>query len=172
MFKYIISLIFAVFLIFFGITIIMDPTGTMVAFAIIISILMIITGITNIFLYINLHDFKGSIYYLIEGAISIILGIMLISSRQALENFLPLLVGFWIALKSATTIITAIEWKKRNYTAYKPLLIGGIMGILIALLIAAVPQIISVYISLIIGIGIIIIGLIIIFFAWNIKRLS
>lgn len=170
--NYLISLIFAVILIIFGAIIIMNPTGTMAAFALIISILMIITGLTNLFLYFNLRDFKGSVYYLIEGGISILLGIMLLSSQSALENFLPLLVGFWIALKSITAIITAIEWRKRNYSAWKSLMTGGIIGILLALLIAAVPKIVSVYISLVIGISLIIIGLFIIVFVFNLKRIS
>ena len=72
---------------------------------------------------------------------------MLLSSQSALENFLPLLVGFWIALKSVTAVVTAVEWKKRSYPAWKVLMAGGIAGILLALLIAAVPKIVSVYIK-------------------------
>lgn len=170
--SYLASIIFSVLLIIFGVIIIMNPTGTMTAFALIISILMIISGLTNIFLFISLRDFKGSIYYLIEGGISIILGIMLLSSQSALENLLPLLVGFWIALKSVTAVVTAVEWKKRSYPAWKSLMAGGIVGILLALLIAAVPKIVSVYISLVIGIAMIIIGVIIILFVFNLKRIS
>ncbi len=113
--NYLTSIIFAVLLIVFGVIIIMNPAGTMAAFALIISILMIFTGLANIFLFISLRDFKGSIYYLIEGGISILIGVMLLSSQSALENFLPLLVGFWIALKSVTAVVTAVEWKKRSY---------------------------------------------------------
>ena len=170
--SYLASIIFSVLLIIFGVIIIMNPTGTMTAFALVISILMIISGLTNIFLFISLRDFKGSIYYLIEGGISIILGIMLLSSQSALENLLPLLVGFWIALKSVTAVVTAVEWKKRSYPAWKSLMAGGIVGILLALLIAAVPKIVSVYISLVIGIAMIIIGVIIILFVFNLKRIS
>lgn len=170
--NYFMSIIFSVILILFGIIIIANPAGTMTAFAVIISIIMIITGLANIFLYINLRDFKGSIYYLIEGGISVILGIMLISSQSALENFLPLLIGFWIALKSVTAVVTAVEWKKRSYTTWKPLLTGGIVGILIALLIAAVPKIVSVYISLILGISFITVGAVIILFVLYLKKNS
>lgn len=170
--SYLASIIFSVLIIIFGVIIIMNPAGTMTAFAIMISILMIVSGLTNIFLFISLRDFKGSVYYLIEGGISIILGIMLLSSQSALENLLPLLVGFWIALKSVTAVVTAIEWKKRNYPAWKSLMAGGIIGILLALLIAAVPKIVSVYISLVLGIAMIIIGVVIILFVINLRRIS
>ena len=170
--SYLISLVFSVLLIVLGVVIIMNPAGTMAAFTLIISILMIISGITNIFLYMGLRDFKGAVYYLIEGGISIILGIMLMSSQSVLENFLPLAVGFWIALKSITAVVTAVEWKKRNYYAWKSLMAGGIIGILIALLIAAVPKIVSVYISLVLGIGMIITGIVIIIFIINIRRMT
>ena len=170
--SYLASIIFSVLLIIFGVIIIMNPAGTMTAFALIISIVMIITGLTNIFLFMSLRDFKGSIYYLIEGGISIILGIMLLSSQSALENLLPLLVGFWIALKSVTAVVTAIEWKKRSYPAWKSLMTGGIIGILLALLIAAVPKIVSVYISLVLGIAMIIVGVVIILFVINLRRIS
>lgn len=170
--SYLASIIFSVLLIIFGVIIIMNPAGTMTAFALIISIVMIITGLTNIFLFMSLRDFKGSIYYLIEGGISIILGIMLLSSQSALENLLPFLIGFWIALKSVTAVVTAIEWKKRTYPAWKSLMTGGIIGILLALLIAAVPKIVSVYISLVLGIAMIIVGVVIILFVINLRRIS
>ena len=63
--SYLTSIIFSVLLIIFGVIIIMNPAGTMTAFAIMISILMIVSGLTNIFLFMSLRDFKGSIYYLI-----------------------------------------------------------------------------------------------------------
>ena len=170
--SYLAGIIFSVLLIIFGVIIIMNPASTMTAFAIIISILMIVSGLTNLFLFISLRDFKGSIYYLIEGGISILLGIMLLSSQSALENLLPLLVGFWIALKSVTAVVTAVEWKKRSYPAWKSLMTGGIIGILLALLIAAIPKIVSVYISLVLGIAMIIIGLVIILFVINLRRIS
>lgn len=170
--SYLISIIFSVILILFGIIVITNPAGTMAAFAVIISIIMIVTGIANIFLYLNLRDFKGAAYYLVEGGVSVVLGIMLISSRSALENFLPLLIGFWIALKGVTAVITAIEWKKRGITAWKSLMAGGIAGILVAVLIAAVPKIVSVYISLILGIAMIAVGIIIIIFVLNLKRIT
>ena len=56
--NYLTSIIFAVLLIVFGVIIIMNPAGTMAAFALIISILMIFTGLANIFLFISLIDFK------------------------------------------------------------------------------------------------------------------
>lgn len=170
--SYLASIIFSVLIIIFGVIIIMNPAGTMTAFAIMISILMIVSGLTNIFLFISLRDFKGSVYYLIEGGISIILGIMLLSNQSALENLLPFLIGFWIALKSVTAVVTAIEWKKRTYPAWKSLMTGGIIGILLALLIAAVPKIVSVYISLVLGIAMIIVGVVIILFVINLRRIS
>lgn len=170
--SYLASIIFSVLIIIFGVIIIMNPAGTMTAFAIMISILMIVSGLTNIFLFISLRDFKGSIYYLIEGGISIILGIMLLSSQSALENLLPFLIGFWIALKSVTAVVTAIEWKKRTYPAWKSLMTGGIIGILLALLIAAVPKIVSMSISLMLGITMIIMGIVIIVFVINLRRIS
>ena len=170
--SYLASIIFSVLIIIFGVIIIMNPAGTMTAFAIMISILMIVSGLTNIFLFISLRDFKGSVYYLIEGGISIILGIMLLSSQSALENLLPFLIGFWIALKSVTAVVTAIEWKKRTYPTWKSLMTGGIIGILLALLIAAVPKIVSMSISLMLGITMIIMGIVIIVFVINLRKIS
>lgn len=168
--SYLSSIIFAILIIIFGGIIIANPEGTMAAFAVFISIIMIFTGILNIMLYRSLKGFKGSIYYLIEGAISVIIAILLLSSAEALKNFVPLLVGFWIALKSATAIITAIEFKKVNNPNFKPILAGGFIGILLALLIAAFPKIVSVYISLILGIAFIAVGLFIIFIAFKMKK--
>lgn len=170
MFSYFSAIIFSILIIIFGGIIIANPDGTMAAFAVFISIVMIITGIFNIMLFRSMKEFKGSIYYLVEGAISIIIAILLLSSAEALKNFVPLLVGFWIALKSATAIITAIEFKKSDNPNYKPILTGGIIGLLLALLIAAFPKIVSVYISLILGIAFIAAGAFIIFFAYRMRK--
>lgn len=169
-FNYISTIIFSVLLIIFGGIIIANPEGTMAAFAVFISIIMIITGIFNITLYRSMKEFKGSIYYLIEGAVSIIIAILLLSSAEALKNFVPLLIGFWIALKSATAIITAIEFKKGDNPNYKPILTGGVLGIALALLIAAFPKIVSIYISFILGIAFIAVGVFIIFFAYKMHK--
>lgn len=59
--------------------------------------------------------------------------------------------------------------EKRSYPAWKVLMAGGIAGILLALLIAAVPKIVSVYISLVLGIAMIIVGVAIILFVINLK---
>ena len=80
-FNYISTIIFSVLLIIFGGIIIANPEGTMAAFAVFISIIMIITGIFNITLYRSMKEFKGSIYYLIEGAVSIIIAILLLSIK-------------------------------------------------------------------------------------------
>lgn len=169
-FNYLSAIIFSVLIIIFGGIIIANPDGTMAAFAVFISIVMIITGIFNIMLFRSMKDFKGSFFYLIEGALSIIIAIMLLSSAEALKNFVPLLVGFWIALKSATAIITAVEFKKNSNPNYKPILIGGIVGIALALLIAAFPKIVSVYISLILGIAFIIAGVFVLFFSYRMRK--
>lgn len=169
-FSYLTTIIFSVLIIIFGGVIIANPDGTMAAFAVFISIVMIITGILNIMLFRSMREFKGSFFYLIEGAVSIIIAIMLLSSAEALKNFVPLLIGFWIALKSATAIITAIEFKKNNNPNYKPILTGGIIGLALALLIAAFPKIVSVYISLILGIAFITAGVFIIFFAYKMRK--
>ena len=169
-FNYISTIIFSVLLIIFGGIIIANPEGTMAAFAVFISIIMIITGIFNITLYRSMKEFKGSVYYLIEGAVSIIIAILLLSSAEALKNFVPLLIGFWIALKSATAIITSIEFKKCENTNYNPILTGGVLGIALALLIAAFPKIVSIYISFILGIAFIAVGVFIIFFAYRMRK--
>ena len=169
-FNYISTIIFSVLLIIFGGIIIANPEGTMAAFAVFISIIMIITGIFNITLYRSMKEFKGSIYYLIEGAVSIIIAILLLSSAEALKNFVPLLIGFWIALKSATAIITAVEFKKGDNPNYQPVLTGGVLGIALALLIAAFPKIVSIYISFILGIAFIAVGAFIIFFAYKMRQ--
>ena len=83
---------------------------------------------------------------------------------------MPLLIGFWIALKSATAIITAIEFKKGDNPNYKPILTGGVLGIALALLIAAFPKIVSIYISFILGIAFIAVGVFIIFFAYRMRK--
>ena len=49
--SYLASIIFSVLLMIFGVIIIMNPAGTMTAFAVIISILMIVSGLTYIFIY-------------------------------------------------------------------------------------------------------------------------
>lgn len=170
--NYFSAILFSVLIIIFGIVIILNPEGTMAAFAVFISIVMIITGVFNIMLYRSMKEFKGSIYYLIEGALSVILAIMLLSSAEALKNFVPLLVGFWIALKSVTAVVTAIEFKKNSNPNFKPLLAGGVIGILLALLIAAFPKIISVYISFILGGAFIAVGVFIIFFAYKMRKID
>ena len=54
--SYLMSIVFSVLLIVLGVVIIMNPAGTMAAFTLLISILMIISGITNVFLFVTLFS--------------------------------------------------------------------------------------------------------------------
>ncbi len=162
----------AILCIILGVIVIANPSGTMASFAVLISAAMIIAGIFNIYYAVLVTRFKGkkAVYFLAEGIISALLGILLLSNTEALKNLIPLMVGFWIALKGTTSIISAIDMKKYNHPRWNIFLTAGICAVLIAVLIAAFPAIISVYLSLILGLFLILIGiLLILFLFYNIK---
>lgn len=167
------TIITSILSIILGIIIIANPSKTMAFFAILFSITIIIVGIATLYnAFIIRYQYSKSkiIYYIIEGIISIVLGIMLLSSYDALKNFIPLLIGFWIALKGVTSIVSALEMKKFNNPRWNIFLFVGIIFLIFAFLIAAFPIIISVYLSLIIGIFLIITGVLLLLYIYYINR--
>lgn len=170
--SFVLGIVFGALTVALGIIILFNPVATVAAITVLISILMVITGIGNIFFYFNTREFKGAIYYLIEGLISLVIGMLILSSEDALKNFIPLLIAFWLILKGVSIIISSIDMKKRGYASWKYMLTGGIAAIIAGFTITAFPAIMSVYISVIIGAAFAAIGAAMIVILFRLRKLS
>ena len=150
------SFIFSIILGLLGFAILFNPVKTVVIITILLSIIMIVSGIANLSVFFSLKTVSSSYFFLIEGIISIVLGLIVLMNENARENLLPLLIAFWIILKSITAIVTSTTLKRIGNSAWLYLFSWGIIGIIIGFLITAFPQIMQFYISFIIG-GIVVI---------------
>lgn len=171
-FSFIGSIIFSILFIILGLGMVAHPTGVVVAITIFISIMMILSGIANIGIFSAFRGTSGSIYYLIDGIISILIGILIISSDDALQNFVPYLIGFWLVLKGVSTLVASFELKRRLFNQWGYMLIGGILVTILGVVVIFFPIIVQVYIGVVVGVISIIAGAVGLVLALRFRKMS
>lgn len=75
------------------------------------------------------------------GAISIIFGILLIKNPDAIVNFIPIVIGIVIILKSAIKIQYAFELKSQNNNIWVKTIIISIISTICGLLLVLKPEV-------------------------------
>lgn len=168
---YLIALIFSIIFGLLGLTIIFNPVKTVIVITILLSIIIIVSGLGNLFVFFNLRTIETSYFLLLEGIISIVLGIFIIANDNGRENILPFLIAFWIILKSLTAIITSVTLKKVDNPSWRYFLSWGIIGIILGLLVTAFPKIMIFYISFIIGGIVLLISLLLIYTLIKVRKI-
>lgn len=168
--KFIIGMIFSILLAVFGVLIILNPTLTMSVITIFISIFIIITGISNIFLYITMRELPIAVYFIIEGIISIILGILIITNEDLTKNFLPYMIAAWLILKSITGFTALYDLYKIGSIHWKKVAFISVLLLAAGILIIFKPVIINVYLSFILGILTIIFALVLMIVLYTLKK--
>ncbi|MHA7101374.1 HdeD family acid-resistance protein [Roseivirga pacifica] len=160
----------AIFIIL-GFYIMSVPAESFVALTVLLAIGMFFDGIGDIFFSItNRTRMHGWGWHLAIGCMSALLGISLIMYPEVGMRVLPLYVGFWILLKGALLSGVAFELKRHeNGYWWLVLFLGGLNG-LFGILMILNPLFGATVIVVIAGLGIISIGVSLIFVAFRVRH--
>jgi len=125
-------LLFGVLLIVFAIWIFMTPLESYVGLAFAFSFLVFANGISHIYFSIsNRQVLEGWGWYLANGIMELLIGLVLIIYPELSVTSLPFIVGFWLMFKSGFIIGTAFDLRRYGVLDWGYLLLLGItVGIL------------------------------------------
>ncbi|ACN82598.1 DUF308 domain-containing protein [Brachyspira hyodysenteriae] len=153
-------LIFGILLIISGIATLFNPIETVLMLAYIIGFLTIFSGISAIFYYFSLIDKSGSTLILLDGIISTICGIIIISNLQISGAFVPYMAAFFVIVRGVVAISSSIELKKFGYNQWGLSMLSGILTLIAGIILTFNPILGAVYVSVVLGLALILYGII------------
>ncbi|MEI0580499.1 HdeD family acid-resistance protein [Brachyspira pilosicoli] len=153
-------LIFGILLIISGVATMFNPVETVLVLAYIIGFLTIFSGISAIFYFFSLRHLANSTLILIDGIISTICGIIIISNLTISGAFIPYMVSFFVIVRGVVAISSSLELKREGYTKWGLSLFSGLLTLLAGIILAFNPILGAVYVSVILGLGLILYGIV------------
>ena len=159
-FSRVLWLIFGIALIISGIVAIKYPLNTTIAVAYIIGFLMIFSGISSIFYFAGLRHLAGSSIILLDGIVSTICGIIIISNLLISAAVIPYFIAIFTIVRGAVSIASSIDLKKHGYDKWGWTLFSGILTVIAGIILTFNPLLGTVYLSVVLGLGLILYGII------------
>ena len=154
--KYV-SLISGLLFLISGIYMIYNPLFIAYTMNIIFCILLIIEGVSQISAYMYEKHESRSIWRLIEGIISIVIGIyFFIGDSLGLPLAFITVIGIWLIIIGISRLMMARRVMEFERNIAKRLIVAGILEIIFGIIAVARPVAISNYIAYLIAIALII----------------
>lgn len=158
-------------LIILGILLVFKSEFTIMAIAYIIGAILIALGVIALIRFIrNITTNQKSELDIVYGLGTIILGILVIKSHQAIASIIPFAIGVGIIISSSTKLQCALELKTTNNPQWKITMLVSIISVICGVILLFNPFKGAVIITQIVGAFIILYGVLDIISTITIKR--
>ncbi|MGN0201999.1 MAG: HdeD family acid-resistance protein [Candidatus Cryptobacteroides sp.] len=144
-----------------GIICLSNPLSTVISLAWIVGILTLVSGLSTLLNWINLKSYfpqSGSI--LLSAILQILIGILFLRHDLALAATIPVIFAFFLIIEGTNLAIRSFDYRKIGFKAWWINLVLGLASTLLGLLSFAVPGLGGKTLSICIGIGLIVIGIV------------
>ncbi len=156
-----------------GVFLTMQPAGTFIGLTIMFGWLIFsIGGLNVVFAIKNKDFFKDWIWYLLLGIIEMLIGIALLFQPDLSASSLIIFTGMWMMFTAISRINGAVLLKKLGDPYWGAYLILGILTFLFSFLILINPIFAMFAIVYSVAIPIILAGVSIIYFGFQLKKLN
>lgn len=157
-------------LIIFGILAFLRPGITMTSLVIWFAAFMIADGVISLAAVISNWNSREDKWLLVaEGALGVLLGILIFRRPVVFEVFIAYLIGFWAIFSGISKIAMAIQLRK-EMEGEGWLVLSGIMSILFGIIIFAQPMTGIATLMWIAGTFAILVGILMIFLSLKLRR--
>ncbi|MCD8072679.1 MAG: DUF308 domain-containing protein [Alistipes sp.] len=106
-----VSLALGILMFIIGIVVFMHPGESYTVLSIVFGLLILLSGITQLFIGINMPRNTGRGWLIASGIIEIVLGLILSFNIAVSALVLPFFLAFWLLFRGMTVIGTAMEMK-------------------------------------------------------------
>jgi uncharacterized membrane protein HdeD (DUF308 family) len=122
-----------------GVYVFCSPLAGYIGLSVMFSIVIIISGVSQIYFASVNSSMKGWGWSLISGILDMIIGIYLFSYPLITMVTLPIFLGFWLMFRSFYLMGIAFDLKSYGITSWTGLFIGSILLLIAALLVMYFP---------------------------------
>lgn len=130
------SILISIFMIVTAILLIAKPSAFLTLVIVLFGIGIILEGLAHMVNYIFLpKEEKMYSYDILEGIFSMLAGILMLAWRERVMAVFPLLISFWIMMKSLVRIQFAFQLKNMDEKSWIAVLILAILSFILGLII-------------------------------------
>ena len=158
-----------ILLIILGIIAVRRPEGALVTLGLYIGCLSLFTGIMYIFNSLSHREYDRSGWFLVEGLIDMLFGVILVSNPGITLELLPFMLGFWIIFIGVTQISAGYALKKVIKKNRWMLYALGVLAIISGMLLINASVLVSLAITTFLGIYFITYGIFMVFSSMRLK---
>lgn len=123
-----------VILILSGVFCFANPGATFLSIAFLLGCAMLLSGMSGILAYVWISRTREtSSLLLVEGLLSVILGILVVSNQLLADAAIPVFFGMWVMFSGIMSVVEAYTHRKLEKSIWVWLLTLGLLGILVGL---------------------------------------
>lgn len=164
------SIVTSSILIVLGILLVFQSEFTIMAIAYITGAILIALGVIAFIRFIKSTNTQRSELDIIYGLVTIILGILVIKSHEAIASIIPFVIGVGIIISGSTKLLCSYELKNNENPQWKITMITSIVSVICGSILLFNPFKGAVVITQIVGIFIILYGILDIISTVTIKK--
>ncbi|MCY7171940.1 Uncharacterized membrane protein HdeD, DUF308 family [Streptococcus gallolyticus] len=140
-----------------GIFLFVHPFTTTAMIGWIIALLVFMSGITSLLMYTN--SVERSFWYLLQSILSIIFGIILLSSSaMSLSSAVITIAAYWILLSGILRLIGGFQMRRAGFYDANRFLSSAVLAILLGLFLLFNPALSAIFIGRLTGLLLMAIG--------------
>lgn len=134
------SLAISIVLIIFALLLIFRPAQSLTFIVICLGVILAATGIYHMFSYFtSTKEMKAFSFELIEGIISLCIGLLLIAKPNLINEFLATLVGAWIIIQSVLRFQFSFNLKASDNKNWLLMLVLSVLTFILGIMIIFNP---------------------------------
>lgn len=160
-----------ILLVVLGVLCLLNPAETLFNVAIFLGILALLSGISKLVFTFQSEQFlPNSGTRMLTSLLQIILGIIMLNHRFFVAISLPMVFSLWVIFEGITLFVQSFDYKKVGFGSWWVFLLFGIAGVLLGILGLRYLNIAGKTLTMMIGIGVIVVGLAQLFALTGINR--
>ncbi|MGN1215390.1 MAG: HdeD family acid-resistance protein [Candidatus Cryptobacteroides sp.] len=144
-----------------GVICISNPLSTLISIAWIIGIITMVSGVATLLNWISLRSYfpqSGSI--LLSSILQILLGFLFLRHDLTLAAIMPIVFALFLIIEGANLAIRSFDYRKVGFKAWWMNLVLGLASTVLGILAFTVPGLGGKTLSICLGTGLIIVGLV------------
>ena len=140
-----------------GLFLFIHPFTTTAMIGWIIAIIIFLSGFTSLFMYSS--SVNRSLWYLLQGILSIVFGIILLSSSvMSLSSAVMTIVAYWILISGILRLIGGFQMKKAGFFDANRFLGSAVLAILLGIFLLFNPTLSAIFVGRLAGLLLVAVG--------------
>ncbi len=170
--KWLLLVINAILALIVGLVLLLVPQASLKSLGLLAGVLIFLAGLFLILgTFIYSEGQKTHPMWLLEGIINVSLGLILMLKPTWLFEFIVMMGGIWAVVVGMMQLYIALGTKKEDLKNKVVLIISGILSVAVGVFLFLKPDVTSVLMMQIFGVVSIIVGIVMLMFAFKIYRL-